>query len=115
MKIAEARQIAKKWQEILRLKDWRIHIRWRKPSDTKDYDMQPNIAGCVDWFTEQGIITIILRRDANEHVILHELIHCRIESHREKPEDYSEQYEFGINVLTDVIMGEPELRDGDLG
>ncbi len=107
--IREARQFAAKWQETLRLNDWRMHIRWRKSSDDEDYDMGAEIEGCIDWFTEQGIATIVLRRDASEHTIVHELIHLLESGHLSKPLKYDASYERAINILVDALMREPEL------
>lgn len=114
MTIKEARHIAAKWQKTLRLQHWRIHVRWRTKSDEANYKLEVDTEGFIDWFTEQGIATIFLKKDATEYTICHELLHLLESGHLPVPVKYDPIYERALNILVDVLMRKPELSDGDL-
>lgn len=114
MTITEARKFAAKWQKKFRLQNWRIHVRWRTKADDMDYNIESDTEGFIDWFTEQGIATMILKKDATEYSVCHECIHLLSSGHLPVPTTYDPIYERAINVLVDVLMQKPELSDGDL-
>ena len=100
MTIAEARQIAKKWQEILGLSHWKIDVRWAKKSDKMD-----DYHGLIWWYTEEARAEIALNRKlADEETILHEEVHLAFEGHLPQPKDYDRLYEQSINRLVKVLI-----------
>ena len=109
MLISEARELTKKWQDRLGLKDWIIKVRWMKPGDDKEFGLTDEIQGAIHWYNQRKQALMLLRRDATEHTALHELIHLRTEGHREQPKRYDEQYELAINALADALIREIEM------
>ena len=100
MTIGELRASARYWQERLGLNDWKITIRQAKNSEMAGDEY----AGHAYWIPEYPEGTILVRRGSGVDIVLHELLHIRLEGHRPSPKRYDALYERALNALTDALL-----------
>ena len=101
MTLREARKRADHWKKKLGLENYKFDIRRGKMEG-------PEYVGHAYWKPEYQEAQILLRKDAGEHDLLHEMLHVRLESHLAAPIDYDPLYERAINALVDALIGYPE-------
>lgn len=104
MTIREARGFAEVWKNKLGLSNIKLEVRRPKPNEMEGKD---HVAEAY-WKPEFQHARILLRKDANIHDIVHELLHCRLEGHQPTPREYDPLYERAINALVDALIGYPE-------
>lgn len=104
MTIREARKRADYWKKKLGLDNFKFEIK-RVTSKEMAGD---EYVGHAYWKPEYQEARIHLRKDANEHDLLHEIVHVRMESHLPAPREYDPLYERGINAMVDALIGYPE-------
>ncbi len=100
MTLKQLREAAKEWQSRLGLSDWKITVIRGDETNMAGDDY----AGHAYWKPEYQEATIIIARGEGLDVLIHELIHVRLEAHRECPRKYDALYERGINALTDAFI-----------
>lgn len=108
MTIGELRQELKRIQVLLGLTEWSIRVSWGKPSEHPSYDKGEMDAGSVGnacWHTEECKAWIYLRRGSEnlKETLIHELLHIRLEGHRENPMKYDALYERALNAIAAAI------------
>ncbi len=104
MTIREARKRADHWKKKLGLENYKLDIRRVSASEMEG----PEYVGHAWWKPEYQEARIDLRKDANEHDLLHEILHIRFEAHLEAPREYDALYERAINAVVDALIGHPE-------
>ena len=87
--------------------EWKINVKWGTPAEQPDYDkgeMDEGSVGNALWHPEECEAWIYLQRGAGqlEETLLHELLHIRLEGHRE-PVKYDAMYERAINAITAAL------------
>lgn len=112
MKLAKARKLCKKWQTKLRMSELDILVRFPVPKDK--FDPEEFSASCW-WhpeFSSKGVM--IVRPNVDEHDIVHELLHFRLEGHtylnskeaiRRRGDTL---YERALNAIAEALTGVPE-------
>jgi hypothetical protein len=110
MKLSDARYITKEWQEALKLGNWTITVRWgTKKELTQSVDGTNAVCdGCIWWGNaEYKQAEIALNRNMTYgdivKTIKHELLHLRLEGHKQQGGKYDKEYEFGLNCLSDLL------------
>lgn len=111
MTLSEARAACKRWQARLKMADIKILVRYPKPED--DFDPKTTVATCW-WHPEYSRGLLVIRRNANEHDIVHELLHFRLEGHTcldspaAKRRRADVLYERALNAIAEALTGVPE-------
>lgn len=99
------------WIDKLRLGDWKttLVVCGRRAMTDSNGDL---CDGLSTWSTEEGTVTISLRRDlpdeAVEPTLIHELLHVRLEGHRNHDGSYDQMYERALNVLVENLLEKNE-------
>lgn len=86
--------------EKLRLSHWNITVELVDRVDSEE-----SFGNC-QWFTEGHVCTIRVKKQQPvamiRQTIRHELIHLRLQGFKTHSGEYSEMYEFGIDVIASV-------------
>ena len=109
LSIKEIRKEAAHWQRELGLGDWTIHVNWAKQKAAPDYDkweMDTDSVASVCWHAEESIAWIYLLRGAGseQETLVHEMLHVRLEGHREAPVPYDLLYERALNAIATALV-----------
>lgn len=104
MTLKELRKAIKIWQPKLGLDNWTITVLIGKDEDMAGEEY---IGHCF-WKPEYAEATIMVRKGANLHVLVHEAVHLLLEGHLVQPKRYDPLYERAINILTEALIGEKE-------
>jgi hypothetical protein len=106
--IGELRSELARLQPLLGLTEWQIRVQWGKPSERPDYskgEMDAGSVGNACWHTEECRAWIYLRRGSDNlrETLIHELLHVRLEGHRENPMRYDALYERALNAIAAAL------------
>ncbi len=101
------------WQAALGLQHWRIALKRGKHVDHEPEPFSAEIAGdsvahCW-WTVESPNAVIAMIRGEGMHTLVHELLHIRLEGHRQSPRKYDAHYERAINHLTEALLAQADL------
>jgi hypothetical protein len=113
MTVPQLRRELKKWQAVLSLQNWRIQIkRGREVSGAPvpfSDEINEECVGLTWWMPESPNAVVVIRKGQGVHTLVHELLHLRLEGHKETPLKYDPNYERALNHLTDCLVGKPDL------
>lgn len=109
LSIKEIRKEATHWQRELGLGDWEIQVNWGRPAAVPNFDkgeMEADSVGNVCWHTEESVAWVYLRRGAGnvQETLVHEMLHVRLEGHREAPMRYDPLYERALNAIATALV-----------
>ena len=100
MTLKQLRSAAEEWKSRLGLNDWKITVL----RGTKENMAGDEYEGHAYWKPEYSEATIIVAKGGGLEVLVHEILHIRLEAHRPCPRKYDPLYERGINALTDAFI-----------
>lgn len=106
MTLAEAKAYAKECQSRLKLNHWDLRVRFGKPAEMTSSDGSV-CDGFIHWQSEYRIANMVISREQTrrnmQETIMHETVHLLLEGHQSVPSVYSPAYEFGLNVLSELL------------
>lgn len=107
MAIQEARGILTLYQSKLGLNDWKIRLKWGKASELYSDQDGAKLYGFVYWDNTRKKAWITLNRDYPRDEIIetikHELLHVRLEGHREEPLSVNSSYESSLDAIAAAL------------
>lgn len=112
--MAELRQDLALWQAALGLQNWRIQLKRGKPVDHDDpepfsAELAQDSVGHSWWMVESPNAVIAIKNGEGTHTLVHELLHIRLEGHRQSPLKYDPHYERALNHLAEALLAQVEL------
>lgn len=102
-------ELAADWAERLCLPHWDIQV--KVVPEAAESSWEPGTlcsehSGECWWNGEHGSAYILVsdKHPNPEQILVHEMLHLRLEGHLPEPLDYNHQYERAINAIADALL-----------
>lgn len=103
MTIRKLRQRLAYWQEVLKLTEWTITVKFGTPEEMMD-ESGHRCHGLNFISVEELSSQIFLDRGDGEETLIHELLHVVFDGHRPQDEPYDPLHERAINRTAAAFM-----------
>ena len=107
MTLRKTKEIVEQYRQKFKLAHYDIAVKFDRK--LKSDDDGSALCGCITWQPEYRQAQLHLNPTVHSNdeemrrTVVHELAHLLLEGHQQKPNEYSGQYEFALNLLAELL------------